>query len=203
MAFAAATTELGRYASIRRIQMISVVWMSVEVLVSLVAAVRSQSVVLAAFGGDSVIELASALLVLFHFSSAFLSERVAAKTAAILLYLLAAFIVVASILSLMGFWLEPQPSYLGMTLLVAAGFIMPWLAVEKRRLARESGSTALAADATQSTVCGWLSWIALGGLAMNAIFGLSWADEIAALALVPLVVKEGRLAWQNKGCHCC
>lgn len=203
MAFAAASTELVRYASIRRIQLISVVWMSVEVLVSLVAAVRAQSVVLLAFGGDSVIELSSALLVLFHFSSTFLSERVAAKTAAVLLYLLAAFIVLASIFSLMGFWLVPQPSYMGMTLLVFAGFIMPWLATEKRRLARESGSSALAADATQSSVCGCLSWIALGGLALNAMFGLSWADEFAALALVPLVVKEGRLAWQAKGCLCC
>jgi divalent metal cation (Fe/Co/Zn/Cd) transporter len=202
MALAAATTGLARSASIRRIQIISVVWMSLEVLVSLGAAVRSQSVVLLAFGGDSVIELASALLVLFHFSSTLLSERMAARVAAILLYLLAAFIVLASILSLLGFWLQPQPSYLGMTFLLAAGFVMPWLAVEKRRLARESGSTALAADATQSAVCGWLSWIALGGLAANALFGLSWADEVAALALIPLVVKEGRLAWQGQCCHC-
>lgn len=79
---------------------------------------------------------------------------------------------------------------------------MPWLARQKRRLARENASSALAADATQSAVCGWLSWIALAGLVANALFRMPWADELAALALVPLVVKEAKEAWQGKACHC-
>ena len=200
---AAPGMEVARYANVRRVQLISIAWMSLEVLVSMVAAVRAQSVALLAFSGDSVIELASALVVLYRFNGSGLTERVAARTAAVLLYLLAAFIVLASVLSLLGFWLAPQPSYLGIVFLAAAGFVMPWLAKQKRRLAKENESSALAADATQSAICGWLSWIALAGLSANALFGVAWADELAALALVPLVVKEGRSAWQEKGCHCC
>ena len=195
--------EISGYARIRRIQLISVAWMSLEVLVALVAASRAQSIALLAFGGDSVIELASALLVLFRFTNGGLSERVAARAAAVLLFLLAGFIVFGSVFSLLGFWLAPRPSYLGIVLLATAGFIMPWLARQKRRLARENASSALAADATQSAVCGWLSWIALAGLLANALFRMPWADELAALALVPLVVKEGKEAWQGKECHCC
>lgn len=195
--------EVSRYAQVRRVQLISIAWMSLEVVVSLVAAARAQSIALLAFGGDSVIELASALVVLYRFNGSGLSERVAARTAAVLLYLLAGFIVVASVFSLLGFGLAPRPSYLGIVFLMAAGFVMPWLASQKRRLARENGSSALAADATQSAVCAWLSWIALAGLAANACFRMPWADELAALALVPLVVKEGRVSWQGKACHCC
>lgn len=195
--------EVSRYAQVRRVQLISIAWMSLEVVVSLVAAARAQSIALLAFGGDSVIELASALVVLYRFNGSGLSERVAARTAAILLYLLAGFIVFASVFSLLGFWLAPRPSYMGIVFLAAAGFVMPWLASQKRRLARENGSSALAADATQSAVCAWLSWIALAGLAANAWFRMPWADELAALALVPLVVKEGSEAWQGKACSCC
>ncbi len=200
---AAPAMEVARYAQVRRVQFISVAWMTVEVLVSLAAALRAQSIALLAFGGDSVIELASALVVLFRFNGSGLSERVAARTAAVLLYLLAAFIVLASVLSLLGLWLAPKPSYLGIAFLAAAGVVMPWLARQKRQLAAENSSSALAADATQSAVCGWLSWIALAGLSCNALFGIGWADEIAALMLVPLVVKEGNSAWQEKACRCC
>ncbi len=200
---AASAMDVSRFAQVRRLQLISVAWMSVEVLISLVAAVRAQSIALLAFGGDSVIELASASFVLLHFTLPVLTERAAARTAAVLLYLLVVFIVLASVLSLLGFWLEPQPSYLGIAFLVAAGFIMPWLASQKRRLAREHSSSALAADATQSAVCGWLCWIALAGLVANALFKVAWADELAALALVPLVLREGKDAWQQKACHCC
>jgi divalent metal cation (Fe/Co/Zn/Cd) transporter len=191
------------YTQVRRIQLISIAWMSLEVVVSLVAAARAQSIALLAFGGDSVIELASAAVVLFRFTNSGLSERAAARTAAILLFLLSGFIVCGSVFSIFGFWLAPRPSYMGIVFLVAAGFIMPWLARQKRRLARQNGSSALAADATQSAVCGWLSWIALAGLLANALFRIPWADELAALALVPLVIKEGREAWQGKTCLCC
>jgi divalent metal cation (Fe/Co/Zn/Cd) transporter len=68
---------------------------------------------------------------------------------------------------------------------------MPWLAKQKRSLAAVTGSTALRADAAESAMCGYLSLIALAGLLLNAIWEVSWADPVAALCLVPFVVREG------------
>ncbi len=176
--------------------------MSVEVLIAIIASLRAHSVALLAFGGDSAIELVSALVVLSRFAAMGLSERRAAKITAVLLFLLAAFIVSGSGLSLAGRWLPPQPSYLGTVLLLAAAAVMPWLARQKRRLAHETGSGALAADAVQSAACAWLAWIALAGLLANSLFKIPWADPAAALAIVPIVIKEGRGAWRGNTCHC-
>ena len=192
-----------RYAAVRVLQWISVAWMSVEVLVSVIAGARAHSVALLGFGGDSAIELASAMVVLFRFTGTWLSERRAAKIAALLLFVLAAFIVATSSLSLLGLGPQPTPSYLGILLLLAAAVVMPWLARRKRKLAQETASSALAADAVQSSLCAWMSWIALGGLALNSLFAIPWADHAAALLLTPIILKEGREAWREKACHCC
>lgn len=196
-----ATAEKSAKA-VRALQLLTVSWMFVEVIVSLIAAVRAHSVALFAFGGDSVIELASALVVLVRFTGSRLSERAAAKSAAVLLFLLAVFIVATSSLSLAGMGWRPEASHLGIGLLLAAAAVMPWLAKQKRRLASETGSSALAADAVQSSLCAYLSWIALVGLVLNSFLGISWADPVAALVLTPIVIKEGWDAWRLKACHC-
>jgi len=83
--------------------------------------------------------------------------------------------------------------------LVIAAFTMPWLATQKRKLAAEIGNAALRADAVDSAVCGYMAWIALAGLLTNAMFHKSWADPIAAVALLPLIVKEGWEALRSPG----
>ncbi len=199
----AAQLDRGRLAAIRRVQLLTVLWMSVEVSVSALAAASAHSIAVLAFGGDSAIELLSAVIVLTRFSGARLSERRAARLTAVLLFCLAFFIVSASVVSFLRLWSAPQPTYIGMALLIAAAVIMPWLARRKRRLSAETGSSALAADAAQSSICGWLAWIALAGLGLNAFLGIHWADPLAALAITPIVLKEGRDAWNLKMCHCC
>ncbi|HEX5433506.1 MAG TPA: cation transporter, partial [Candidatus Angelobacter sp.] len=77
------------------------------------------------------------------------------------------------------------------------------LARRKRQLSVSAGSSALAADAVQSSVCAWLAWIGLAGLVVNAVFGISWADPVAALAITPIIMKEAREAWKEQGCRCC
>jgi divalent metal cation (Fe/Co/Zn/Cd) transporter len=80
---------------------------------------------------------------------------------------------------------------------------MPWLAKEKQRLSAASGSAAVRADAAQSALCAYLSLIALAGLAINDIWRVKWADPIAAPAVLPLVVWEGRESMRGKACGCC
>jgi len=149
---------------IQRVQIVTIAWMSVEAMVSLFAAWRARSPALLAFGGDSAIELLSAVVVLWRFRASDAREDVekrAARVAGALLFTLAAFVAVTSGTSLLGYN-EPKPTLLGIAILVAAAAVMPWLAKEKRRLSGATGSAALKADAAQSALCAYLSLI-LGG----------------------------------------
>ena len=173
------------------LQIFTIVWMTAEAGIALVAARAAQSPALLGFGGDSAIELFSAVAVLWRFfSESERAEKIAARIAGVLLLMLAVYIAIASALALAGHR-EPQPSLAGIMLLIVAAAGMPWLARRKRRLADQTGSASLRADAAESAVCGYLSWIALAGLVVNATFHQSWADPLAALALLPLIVKEG------------
>jgi len=173
------------------LQIFTIVWMTAEAGFALVAARAAQSPALLGFGGDSAIELFSAVAVLWRFfSDSERAEKIAARIAGVLLLMLAVYVAIASALALAGHR-EPQPSLAGIMLLIVAAAGMPWLARRKRRLADQTGSASLRADAAESAVCGYLSWIALAGLVVNATFHQSWADPLAALALLPLIVKEG------------
>jgi len=179
--------------------------MSVEAVVSLLAAWQARSPALLAFGGDSTIELFSAVVVLWRFRASAThehAERRAALVAGALLFALAAYVAITSVASLLGYS-EPKPTLLGIAILVAAAAVMPWLAKEKRRLSGATGSAALRADAAQSALCAYLSLIALAGLAINAIWRVKWADPIAALGVLPLILWEGREAMRGKTCGCC
>lgn len=184
-------------------QAITIAWMTAEAAVSLYAAWAASSPALFAFGGDSAIELASAVVVLWRFRANSMSEQVeqrAARMAGVLLFALAAFVVVASLLTLIGYS-EPKTSLLGIAILIAAALFMPLLAREKRRLSAITGSAALRADAAESAFCGYLSLIALLGLVTNAIWHIGWTDPAAALIIVPLIVREGLEALRQPDCQ--
>lgn len=189
--------------AINRIQWFTVVWMSLEVAVATFAAIRARSVALAEFGGDSAIELLSAATVLWRFRSSRLkAETTATRITGSLLLALAGFVVAGSFYVLVSKGAKPQPSYLGIFLLVVAAVVMPWLGRRKRGLAAETGSSALRADSAQSSICGYLAWIALCGLLLNAVAHLQWADPVAALCLLPLVIKEAKEAFEGHTCDC-
>lgn len=207
MAIAAASTAPDLLRRVIRLQILTIVWMTVEAAVALDAAWTARSPALVGFGGDSAIELFSAIIVLWRFgakSNSARSEKFAARTAGGLLFAVAALVVFSSGLSLIGYR-EPQPSLVGILLLIVAGLGMPWLASQKNTLAIEMSSASLKADAVESSLCGYMSWIALVGLVANAVFHKSWADPVAAMVLVPLIVKEGWNAMRasRPGCQCC
>ena len=188
---------------VRRVQTVTIVWMSIEAALSLRAAWMAHSPALAAFGGDSAVELLSAVVVLWRFRhrASERAEQQAARIAGGLLFVLAACVVLASAMSLLGYS-EPKPSYLGIAVLAAALLIMPWLAKEKRRLSSVTGSAALRADAAESALCSYLSFIALVGLTVGVIWHITWADSVAALAITPFILFEAREALRGKACGC-
>ncbi len=121
--------------------------------------------------------------------------RRAARWAGILLLALGVYLVVESGRRLLS-QDRPEQSYGGIVLMAVSLIVMPLLARAKLRTARALDSRALRADAHETIVCAWLSLTTLCGLALNAAFGWWWADPLAALAMVPLVVREGLEAVQ-------
>ena len=190
-------------ATVIWLQVITLVWMLLECGVALYSASTAHSPAMLAFGSDSLIELLSASIVLLQFIPGIrISERKATRAAAVLLYLLAAAIVVIAMASLIrGF--RPEASVSGIAITIAALIVMPTLATFKRREARRTGNTALAADAVQSATCAYLALTALAGVSLNALWHVSWVDPAAALVAVPFLVQEGRLAWRGNACGCC
>jgi divalent metal cation (Fe/Co/Zn/Cd) transporter len=186
-----------------QLQVITLIWMSVEAIVSLVTAWTSHSPALLAFGGDSLIELLSAAIVFWRFRFT-LAEARAARLAGGLLFALASFVVLTSILNLIGYRAAHR-SLVGIGILLAAAVVMPWLASRKRKLAAVTSSAALRADAAESALCGYMAWIALAGLVLNAIWNKPWVDPVAALALTPLILREGWEAVRaaRLRCSCC
>jgi len=189
-------------ASIRKIQLVTIGWMTVELLGSLVAGIRAHSVALIAFAGDSGIELLSALVVLWRFRLGAQTEKTAARVNAGLLYALAAYIVITSAITLSGKGVQPESSLMGIALLLAAAIVMPLLGAVKKRLATVTRSGALKAEAAQSNLCAYMSWIALAGLGINAIWHFPLADSVAALLLLPLIIREANEARKGEACGC-
>ena len=187
-----------------RLQTLTVAWMSLEALAALAAAWIARSPALFGFGGDSVIELVSAIVVLWRFrarSDFAKAEKWVARGAGALLLVLAVVIIASSAASFLGYR-EPHASLAGIVLLIVAGTGMPWLASQKRKLASQLSSASLRADAAESAFCGYLSLIALAGLLANTFFHAPWADPVAALALVPFIVKEAREALRAPRLSC-
>jgi divalent metal cation (Fe/Co/Zn/Cd) transporter len=182
------------------LEAITLVWMLAECAVSLLAAAQAHSVALLAFGADSLIELLSALVVLFQFLPRFpLRKAHADRAAAILLFLLAGAVVLIAVVA----WRGPVgTSCMGMTITAFALVVMPILAWIKRRQAQVLNNRALAADAMQSATCAYLAGLTLAGLVINALWHIAWIDTIAALAAVPILIVEGRRAWRGEGCGC-
>jgi len=189
--------------SILWLQLITIGWMLLECIVSLVSAKATCSPSLLAFGSDSLVELLSATVVLLQFvPSVRLNSVRASKAAGILLYVLAGLVVIISIFG----WIEgarPETSLTGIDITAAALVVMPVLSWRKRSLARMTGNTALAADAVQSATCAYLAAITLGALAANALLRVPWLDSAAALVAVPFLITEAKAAMRGEGCSCC
>jgi divalent metal cation (Fe/Co/Zn/Cd) transporter len=172
---------------------------SLEAIGSLIAGLLSGSVALVGFGIDSVIEVIASLAAQWRLrTDANLlrrsdSELLTLRIVGWCFVALAAYVTVDSVKSL---YLaeEPDRSWFGLFVLTLSAIVMPALAWAKRRVALKMESSALEAEARQTSLCAYLSVIALGGVALNAFLGWWWADPAAALAMVPIIGREGILA---------
>lgn len=180
----------------------------VEAVVGILAGVAAESVALLGFGLDSLIETAAAGLLLFRLSAetrGYAPETVERiehgvhRFVGVTLLLLAAYVVVQSIVTLIGSE-RPVVSLVGIVLATASLVIMPLVAWGKLRAAREIGSDALRAEAKETLACAYLSFTLLLGLLANATMGWWWADPIAAVLMVPWLTREGLEALRGDPC---
>jgi len=186
-----------------RLERFTIAWMVVEAAVAIASGVRARSVSLIAFGLDSLIELASAGVLIWRLdvelrrgrSVAEMAERTASRIGGALLFALAAYIVVAAGWRL---WTREGAEFSspGLLISLAAIPVMWLLSRRKLRVAEALGSRALRADAVEGITCGWLSFVVLVGLLAQLALGVWWVDSVTSLVIVGLLIKEGREAWQ-------
>ena len=185
---------------------VTIAYNSIEAVVALIAGIIAGSVSLVGFGIDSVIEVTASGAAQWRLRADLdhaRRDRVEQLTVRVIgwsFLALAGYVVVDSLTSL-WFRQRPERSAAGMAILALSVIVMPALARAKRRVARGLASAALEADAMQTSLCAYLSAIALAGVALNALLGWWWADPLAALAMVPIIAKEGLEG--VRGDHCC
>ncbi len=177
----------------RRVQYASIAWTSFEALAGLIAGAFAGSIALVGFGIDSMIEVISSAILLWRLTdsaSAEDREVVAHRLVGFCFFALAAYIAFDATKDLINRE-PPRASYFGIIFAATCIIVMPLLARAKRRAAAQLQSSALHADSHQSDICAYLSVILLVGLGLNALFGWWWADPVAALCMLPIVIREG------------
>jgi cation diffusion facilitator family transporter len=190
-----------------RLNYLTIAYNAFEALVSLVAGLAAGSVALVSFGIDSVIEVTASGAALWRLradtreAQRERAERATRRVIGWCFLALAAYVLYVGLETL---WRRerPQPSVVGIAILALSVVVMPLLARGKRRVARAMRSGALESEAMQTSLCAYLSAIALAGVALNGLFGWWWADPIAALIMVPIIAREGLEGLREEPASC-
>jgi divalent metal cation (Fe/Co/Zn/Cd) transporter len=181
-------------------------WNVIEAMVAIGAGAAAGSIALIGFGLDSVVEVASSMVIVWQFGAEArhgadeARERLALRLISISFFVLAGYVIVQAGWDLWAAH-EASTSVVGIVLAGASLVVMPVLAFAKRKTGRLMGSPTLVADAAETQLCTYLSAVLLAGLVLDATLGWWWADPVAALLIAGLAVREGREAW--RGDHCC
>jgi divalent metal cation (Fe/Co/Zn/Cd) transporter len=182
---------------------LSLAYMTVEGAVAITAAILAGSVALLGFGLDSAIEGLASIIVIWRFTGrrrrSANAEQRAQRLVAVSFFLLAPYITEDALRALINAD-HPRISWIGIGLSISSMLVMPLLGRAKQRIGSQLGSGATAGEGTQNMLCAYLAAGVLAGLALNAAFGLWWADPAVALGIAALAVKEGRETWRGEGC---
>jgi divalent metal cation (Fe/Co/Zn/Cd) transporter len=172
--------DMARAVAVRRgvrLEVITVVWMVAEAVIAVGAGVAAKSVLLTAFGFDSVVELLSGIVLLQLLTTE-------ARGAAVVLTSIAGLVL----------GIRPGPSALGLAVTAVALVAMPLLARAKRGVNRVINSASLRADIAETISCAYLAAITLAGLGLSMLLGWWWAEYVAALGLLIWLLPETREA---------
>lgn len=180
------------------IEIVTIIIVVIEAGIAIFAGIRAHSTALVVFGADSFIELVIAAFVLWRFivqrrnrslDTIKNAERVASWVAAFGLAALCIYIVAASLYNILNGG-KTDESSLGIIVSVFAVFVMPYLAIRKRALAKILNSASLKADAACDITCAYMAGALLIGLLINALTGWVWIDSAVSLAFLIWLLPE-------------
>lgn len=189
------------------LEWITIGWMVIEATIAIWTGVSARSLMLIAFGADSVIELVSAGVLLWRISVELEKrdefpeqvERQASRIGGVLLLALALYVILSGGWNL---WTHKSSEFsaVGLTISVLAIPIMYFLSKAKMKIADDIGSKALRTDAVESITCGYLSFVVVVGLLAQLVLRAWWIDSVASLGIVYFLIKEGREALVTDEC---
>lgn len=188
-----------------RLAQFTVAYNVIEGTIAITAGLLAGLVSVVGFGIDSGIESVAAVLVGLRLSARLrhghtdpVKERRALRAVAVTFFLLAAYVTVEGIRSLVGSD-DPDTSIVSMVLLVTSIIVMPLLAAAKERVARQLGGDPLIlADAAETRICVLLSVSTLLGLALYQVTDSAWLDPVAGFVIAAFAVHEGLEAWEGE-----
>jgi divalent metal cation (Fe/Co/Zn/Cd) transporter len=193
--------RLVRYAQV--LAWLSLVWMTAEGVIAVVAGINAGSIALIGFGLDSAVEGMASVVIIWRFWGARAlsekAERRAQKLVAVQFFILAPYVAIESVRALVTGH-EAETSWLGIGLTIASVVLMPVFGIAKRRVGTQLGSAATAAEGTQNMRCAYLSVAVLAGLLGNTLVGAWWLDPVAGLFIAYVAVREGCEAWEGEDC---
>jgi divalent metal cation (Fe/Co/Zn/Cd) transporter len=207
--------ELAGASALRRwawwLTALTIAWNSLEAVVAILGGLAASSIALLGFGLDSVVEVSSALVILWWLwregedrAANERAERRAVRLIALSFFAIAAYVIVDALLKLLGIGEHPEHSAVGIAITALSLVVMPTLSWAKRRVAAGLDSVALKADAAETQLCTYLSAVVLVGLGANMLAGWWWMDPLAGLVVAALAIHEGRSAWASGDlCACC
>jgi cation diffusion facilitator family transporter len=189
---------------------LTILWNSLEAIIAIGSGILAGSIALVGFGLDSIVEVSSALVIVWRLSRQSSdhaanerAERLAVRLIAFSFVGIALYVTYDSLTKLLGIGEQPEHSTVGLVLVALSVVVMPTIAWAKRRVAAGLNSVALKADAAETQLCTYLSVVVLVGLAANSLFGWWWMDPLAGLAVAALALKEGWEAWRSGDlCEC-
>lgn len=178
-------------------------WHFIEFAIAVGAGIAASSIALIGFGADSLIESVAGFIVLWRFaasrSGSEAAERRAQQLIAVSFFVLTAYVGAEAVRTLVAAD-HPDASWVGIGLAAFTAPTMPLLALAKRRVGNQLGSSATVQEGVQNMVCAYLSVALLVGLLANALLGWWWADPAAALVIAAVALREGRESWRGEAC---
>jgi divalent metal cation (Fe/Co/Zn/Cd) transporter len=180
-------------------------WLTIEGTVGVVAGLVAGSIALVGFGLDSAIEGLASVIVVWRFTGARTlsahSERRAQKLVAVSFFLLAPYVALESLLTLIAEH-RAETSIVGIILTSGTLAICPGLGIAKQRIGDRLGSLATKGEGKQNLLCAGLAAGVLVGLLANTTLGIWWLDPTVGLAIAIACVFAGHQTWRGDGCAC-
>jgi divalent metal cation (Fe/Co/Zn/Cd) transporter len=185
---------------------VSLFYMAVEGGVGIWQGVAANSIALVGWGLASFVEGIASAVIVWRFTGSRRhsdsAEQRAAKLVAIQFFILAPYVLVESVKTLVE-GSHADITVIGMALTATSVVLMPLLGRAKHRLSVRLGSMATHGEGTQNVLCGIQAAAVLVGLAANAAFGAWWLDPLIGVFIAAVAIKEGREAWRGETCADC